>query len=144
MRHRAQHTKDARRGYSKKQSRDLAELPHQVNNDFLEHQQRELARGVYQAIDTTGLGKFTFSFIDSRWDDLNAIVQHLDHVSEAEFRVLFGVLADLTAARDELRLARFLFDLEEINSVYRLVMRNRAVRRAKYLLEKVVEVWPER
>lgn len=115
-----------------------------MNSAYLEHEQRELARGTYQTIDTTGLGRFTFSFIDSRWEDLNMLVRPLDRLPEAEFKDLIGVIYDLREARDELRLARFLFDLKEISSVHRLVMRNRFLLTAKRILRKILDVWPER
>jgi len=118
------------------------ELTHQADRNTLEFQYYEIARDVYQTISKRGSSKFTFSFIDSLWNDLNAAVHDMDRLPEAEFRKLIGIIAGLTEARNELRLARFLFDVEEINPIYRLVMRNRAVLRGKDILRKVLLVWP--
>jgi len=114
------------------------------NSGELEHQYCEIVREVYQAIHTSGLDKFTFSLIDSLWNDLNAALRDLEFLPEAAFKELLEVIEGLTEARNELRLARFLFDVEEINAVYRLIMRNRAVLRGEHILHKVLTVWPLR
>ena len=93
-------------------------------------------------MNTSGVGMFTFSFIDSLWNDLNAVVHDLDRLPEVEFRALIEIIDGLAEARNELRLARFLFDVEEINAVYRLVMRNKAILRGQNILHKVLRVWP--
>jgi hypothetical protein len=113
------------------------------NSVELEHQYCEIAREVYQTIHVSGLGKFTFSLIDSLWNDLNAIVHDLEHLPEAAFKQLLDVIEGLTEARNELRLARFLFELPEINEVQRLVMRNKAILRGETILHKVMAVWPD-
>jgi hypothetical protein len=112
------------------------------NSVELEHQYCEIVREVYQTIHTSGLDKFTFSLIDSLWNDLNAALHDLERLPEAVFKELLEVIEGLTEARNELRLARFLFDVEEINPVYRLIMRNRAVLRGEHILHKVLAVWP--
>src|SRR5215216_3040274 len=112
------------------------------NSVALEHQYCELAREAYQTIYTSGLGKFTFSLIDSLWNDLNVIVHDLEHLPEVAFKGLIEVKDGLSEARNELRLARFLFEVEEINEVRRLVMRNKAILRGENILHKVIEVWP--
>ncbi len=119
------------------------ELPSkQTNTKYLEHQHCEIAREVYQTIHRSSLDKFTFSLIDSCWNDLNAVVHELNYLPDEVFKELLEVSEGLTEARNELRLARFLFDVEEINAVYRLVMRNRAVLRGKHILHKILTVWP--
>jgi hypothetical protein len=112
------------------------------NSVELEHQYCEMAREVYQTIHTSGLGKFSFSLIDSLWNDLNAIVNDLERLPEAACKQLLEVIQGLSAARNELRLARFLFELPEINEVQRLVMRNRAILRGENILHRVMAVWP--
>jgi hypothetical protein len=97
---------------------------------------------VYQAIHTSGLDKFTFSLIDSLWTDLMLIIYELERLPRSKFNDLLEVSEGLTEAGNELRLARFLFDVEEINAVYRLIMRNRAVLRSERILHKVLQVWP--
>ena len=112
------------------------------NSVELEHQYCEIAREVYQTIHASGLGKFTFSLIDSLWNDLNAMVYDLEHLPEAAFKQLLEVVEGLAEARNELRLARFLFEVEEINEIRRLVMRNRAILRGEKILHKVMAAWP--
>ena len=112
------------------------------NSVELEHQYCEMAREVYQTIHTSGLGKFSFSLIDSLWNDLNAIVNDLERLPVAACKELLEVIEGLSAARNELRLARFLFELPEINEVQRLVMRNRAILRGENILHRVMAVWP--
>lgn len=126
----------------KKPPGHFAELPQQVNRKYLEHPHRELVREVYQAIDQSGLNRFTFSFVDSLWNDLNVVAEYLDRLPEPEFRSLIEIIHGLMDTRDELRLARFLFDVEDIAATYRLVMRNRAVLRGRDRLHRVLQVWP--
>ena len=126
----------------KKQAGNSVELPHkQADKKDLEHQYCDIAREVYQTIHTSGLDKFTFSLIDSWWNDLNAIVYELERLPEAAFQELMEVSEGLTEARNELRLARFLFNVEEINAVYRLIMRNRAVLRSEPILHRLLTLW---
>src|SRR6266540_5892766 len=116
----------------KEQVGDPVELLHeQANEKVLEHQSCEIAREVYQTIHTSGLYKFTYSLIDALWNDLNIVVHELEHLPAETFKELMEVIEGLTEARNELRLARFLFDVQEINAVYRLIMRNRAVLRGE-------------
>jgi len=117
-------------------------LPPQVNRKPLDHPACEIAREVYQTIASSGLDKFTFSLIDALWQDLNAVVQELERLPEAAFKDLIGVIDRLASARNELRLARFLFNLEEIDAVRCLVMRNKAVLRGKLILQKALRAWP--
>jgi hypothetical protein len=126
----------------RKQAGKPVELLHSANGKYLEHQHCEIAREVYEAIHASGLDRFTYAFIDSLWSDLNGILYDLDHLPEATFKDLIEVISNLSEARNELRLARFLFDLEEVSPVYRLIMRNRAVLRGKRILHKVLQVWP--
>ena len=112
------------------------------NSVELEHQYCELVREVYQTIYTSGLGKFSFTLIASLWNDLNVIVHDLEYLPEAAFKQLVEVMDGLSEARNELRLARFLFEVEEINEVRRLVMRNKAILRGENILHKVIKVWP--
>jgi hypothetical protein len=126
-----------------KQAGNSVELPRkQANTKYLDHQHFEIAREVYQTIHRSGLDKFTFSLIDSLWNDLNVVVHELNHLPDDVFKELMELIEGLTEARNELRLARFLFDVEEINAVYRLVMRNKAVLRGKHILHKILTVWP--
>jgi hypothetical protein len=124
----------------KEQAGNSTELLHQANRKQLEHGYCEIIREVYQTIHQFSLDKFTFSFMDSLYNDLNAVVYDLDRLPEEIFKELIEVIIRLREARNELRLARFLFDLEEINPVRRLVMRNKAVLRGKHILHKVLLV----
>lgn len=126
----------------KKLAGNVVELPSQVDRKYLEHQHCETVREMFQTIQPSSLGKFTYSLIDSLWDDLSAVVHHLERLPESVFKEMIEVIDGLSEARNELRLARFLFDVAEINSVHRLVMRNRAVLRGKHVLHKVLLVWP--
>jgi hypothetical protein len=117
---------------------------HPMRSKYLESQHCEVARDVYQIIDASSLDQFTFSWIDSLWNDLTALVYDLEHLPEAGLKELMEVIEVLTDARNELRLARFLFDVEEINPLYRLVIRNRAVLRSKDPLHKAIKVWPRK
>jgi hypothetical protein len=116
--------------------------PHQANTNALEHLYCERVRDVYQTIHRSGLDKFTFSWIERQWQELNVVVSALDRLPEPVFREMIEVIGRLRAASDELRLARFLFDLKEINPVHRWIMRNRAVLRSEILLQNVLQVWP--
>jgi len=128
----------------KKLPRDSSQRQRKADPNYLEYEHRELASQVHQTIDRSGLDKFTYSFIDSLWSNLNAVVRHLDRLPEDEFREFVATINGLMEARNELRLARFLFEVEEINAVYRLVLRNRAVLRGKHILDNLLPLWPSR
>jgi hypothetical protein len=119
-------------------------LPHGVDSSYLESQHYESTRQVYRYLDATGVGKFTPLFIDSVWNSVNDTIHHLEPLPEEAFKELMGMIEGLTKVRNELRHARFLFDLEEIHPVHRLVIRNRAVLRGKDILYKVILAWPRR
>ena len=126
----------------KKTSDKSAELAHQANGKYLESKQLELVREMYQTLQRSGLEKFTLSFIDSKLNDLRTVLYDLDCLPEPVFKEMMEVMKGLSEARNELRLARFLFHVEEIEPVHRLVMRNRAVLRGKDILHRVVSLWP--
>jgi hypothetical protein len=126
----------------KEQAGKSAEVLPRADREALEPRHCEVVREVFQTIDKSGSGKLTYLFIDSLWNELSAALHELEHLPEAAFKELIEVIKLLGEARDELRLARFLFDVEEINSVHRLIMRNRAVFRGRELLRRVLRVWP--
>ena len=126
----------------KEQAGKSAELLPQADGKFLEHQYYENITEIYRTIHTSSLNRFTYSLVDSLWNDLSTVLYKLERLSETAFKKLIEVSDYLTDARNELRLARFLFDVEEINAVHRLLMRNRAVLRGKERLHKVLRVWP--
>ena len=107
-------------------------------------QHSEIVEEVYRSIHRSGVYQFTFARVDSLWNDLGAVLYELERLPEAVFIKMMEVIEGLRAACNELRLARFLFDVEEINPVHRLVMRNRAVLRSEAILEKILRVWPAR
>ena len=117
---------------------------HRADGGYLEHQSYEIARDVYQSLHSSILDQFRYAWVDALWSDLNALVYELEHSPKTVFNALLEVIERLTEARNELRLARFLFDVEEINPVYRLIMRNRAVLRGRDCLHRGIEVWPRR
>jgi hypothetical protein len=124
------------------QAGNAIERPYQANGKYLEHQSCENAREVYQILQSSSLDQFTYSLIDSLWHTLTGVVHHLERLPEAKFKELIEVIDRLAEARSELRLARFLFEVEEINPVHRLIMRNKAVLRGRNILQKMLLVWP--
>jgi hypothetical protein len=126
----------------KEQAGNAVELLPRENRNYLEYKHCEIVRDISQTIQTSSLDKFTVLWVDALWRDLNAVVHRLQRLPEAAFKELIEVIAGLSEARNELRLARFLFDVEEINAVHRLVIRNRAVLRCQAILCKVLHVWP--
>ena len=126
----------------RKRAGTSVDLPPPLDGKYLEPQQHEIVREMCRSLDRSSLSQFTYSFVDARCRDLNAVVYELDGLREASFRDPIEVIGGLGDARNELRLARFLFDVEEINPVYRLILRNRALLRTKKILDKVLSVWP--
>jgi hypothetical protein len=126
----------------RKQAGTSVELPPAVNGKYLEPQQHEIVREMCLSLHRSSLNRFTYSFVDAQCSDLNAVVYELDGLPEALFKELIEVIVGLGDARNELRLTRFLFDVEEINPVYRLLLRNRALLRSKRILDKVLGAWP--
>jgi hypothetical protein len=114
----------------------------QADRQYLEHRYCENVREIYQTIHNSSLDNFTPAWIKSLFEELNEIVHELERLPEAAFKELFQVIEGLREARNELRLARFLFEVEEINSVHRLIMRNRAVLRGKNILQSALRFWP--
>ena len=112
------------------------------NGLYVEHRHCETVREIYQTMHASSLHEFTFPRVDALWNELQGTVHALDHLPEAAFKELIEVIVGLREARNELGLAGFLFDLEELNSVHRLVLRNKAVLRSKRRLATVLEVWP--
>lgn len=126
----------------KRQADHSVEVVPQADGKYLEQGHCNLVREIYETLQTSSLDKYTYSWMDSLRDQLNDVVHELEHLPEAEFKELIEVIDDLGEARDELRLALFLFDVEEINPVYRLILRNRAVLRGRDILYKTLRVWP--
>ena len=126
----------------KEQAGASTEQPHQVTGKHREHGYCEIVREVYETIHQSSLDQFTFPLIDSLYSDLHAVVHDLDRLPEESFEELFEVIVNLSEARNEMRLARFLFDVEEIDPIRRLVMRNKAVLRGKNILHKALQAWP--
>jgi hypothetical protein len=123
--------------------KEQAGRPEEQNGKHLEQQHCETVREIYQTLYTSSLEKFTYSRIDSVREELHAIVQRLESLPEEAFKEMIEVIDGLREARNELRLAMFLFNVEEIHPVHRLVMRNRAVLRGREILHKVLRIWPE-
>ena len=126
----------------KEQAGHSAELSHPANRKFLEQQNCETVGEVYQTLQLSGLDKFTHAMIHSLLNHLSEVIHRMEVLPDARFKELVEVIDRLGEARNELRLARFLFDVEEINPVYRLIMRNRAMLRGKRILHKTLLVWP--
>ena len=121
---------------------DLAEPPHKANSKSQKHAYRELALGVCQAIDQACLSGFTHSFIEGCWSDLHTVHRNLERLPEPAFKEMIQVILSLAEVCNELRDALFLFDVEEITPVYRLMMRNKAMLRGKRILDGVLMCWP--
>jgi hypothetical protein len=113
-----------------------------ANGGYLEYSSYVIARDIYQTLHASGLNQFTYSWVEAVWEELTALVYELECHPETALPELQEVIERLTEARNELRLARFLFDVEEVNPLYRLIMRNRAVLRGKACLHRGIEVWP--
>ncbi|HEU4744356.1 MAG TPA: hypothetical protein VFS61_03930 [Anaerolineales bacterium] len=126
----------------KEQAGISIELPPQANGIYLEHQIREIIREVDQSLNRSSLDQFTGSFINALWKTLNDVIHHLERLPEGVFKDMIEVIGGLREARSELRLASFLFDVEEINPVHRLIMRNRAMLRGRQRMQKTLLVWP--
>lgn len=119
-----------------------AELTHQPRGTYLEHRDCETVSKIYQTIHRSGLEKFTVSFIDTLFNDLRTVIYDLDRLPHVVYKEMIEVLMGLNEARNELRSALFLFHVEEIDPVYRLVLRNKAVLRGKDVLRRVLISWP--
>src|SRR5690349_12728477 len=74
---------------------------------------RDLAMQVCQSIERSSLLEFTSSRVEELLDVLHDIIQQLDQLPDHAFRDLMQVILAMRDVRNELRLARFLFDVEE-------------------------------
>lgn len=124
------------------QAGNLMELPNLANRTYLEPQIYESVREVYQTLQSCGVEKFTHLWVNSLLNHLIDVIHHLQQLPEPIFKQMIELIEGLSKARNELRLSLFLFDLEEIDPIRRLVMRNRAVLRGKQILQKMMPVWP--
>lgn len=104
----------------------------------------EIVREIYQTIHMSGLNRFTFSVLNLWWADLSRVIHALERLPEEPFKEYIALIQRLNDARNELRHACFLFDVEEIQLVHRLIMRNRATLRAKEILQRVIQGWTHR
>lgn len=129
----------------KERTGNTVNLSPRVNGKHPEQGQHFEAIGeVYQTIHTSGLYQYTLAWIEARWYAVLKILHQLEQLPEPEFIEMMEVIEGLREAGNDLRLARFLFDVEEINQVYRLIMRNRAVLRSAAMLQKTLQTWPTR
>ena len=124
------------------QAGNSIEPPSTAKRNYLERPSCEIIREVHRTLQTSGLERFSFSLIQSLRDRLNDVIHHLDQLPEPAFREMIEVIDGVRESCNEMRLALFLFDLEEVNPLHRFVMRNRAVVRGKYILQKMLLVWP--
>ena len=122
----------------KEQPGTSTKLQHPATGTPLELGYCEIVREVCESLDRSSLGQFTLSRIDAFWKELNGVLSALERLPETSFQELIEVILLLREARNEMRLARFLFDVKEINPTYGLLMRNRAVLRGNGILHKVV------
>ena len=120
----------------------LEALPISPDGSVLEHELWEIVRADYHMMQASTLNKFTSSWIDSLLDHWSAILYDLERLPEEQFKQFIETIGRLASGRDELRLARFLFALEEVDPVRRLVMRNKAILRAKRILRQALSAWP--
>jgi len=127
----------------KRQAGKSAEQSPQVTQ-VLEPQHCERVKQIHQTLHTANLQKYTYILVDSLYRQSITILYELEVQPEDLFRALIEVVDGLREARNELRHARFLFEVQEINSVHRLIMRNRALLRGKDVLQRVIRVWPHR
>lgn len=118
------------------------DIPHPASKNYLEISYYEVVWRIYHSINRLSLNKLSLSFTSELCDSLDEIIQDLHHLPEERFKVLIAVIDSLSLARNELRLARFLFRTEEINPLYRLVLRNKATLRGKNILRKALTSWP--
>jgi hypothetical protein len=126
-----------------RQAGKSAEQSPQVTQ-VLRHQHCERVKQIHQILHTSSLEKYSYTFIDSLYGESTAILYDLERQPEDIFKALIEVIGGLREVRNELRHVRFLFEVQEINPVHRLVMRNRAALRGKDLLQKIILVWPRR
>jgi hypothetical protein len=110
----------------------------------LEHPYCERVRHLYDILHASGIETYTYTFIDSWYLEATVILYELEDQTESTFKALIEVIISLREARNELRHARFLFDVEEVNAVYRLILRNRAVLKSKEILLRIILGWPRR
>lgn len=126
------------------QAGNSTELRPHAHSRKMEHQSCESIREVFQALHPSAWRSFTPAWLDTLWSHLNDVIHHLDRLPEDTFREMIEVIDGLGMARAELGLACFLFDVEEIDPVHRLLLRNRAVWRSENILQKVLQAWPSR
>lgn len=111
---------------------------------LLERPYCERVRQLYQILHTSGLETYSYTFIDSWYREATVILYELEDQTESTFKALIEVIMSLREARNELRHARFLFDVEDVNPVHCLILRNRAVLKSKEILLRIILGWPLR
>ena len=126
----------------RQQAGNSMERRSRTNGKHLEPSSFQSVSEAQTVLQTAGLEVFTVSFIASLWSKLEEVIQSLDNLPESKFRKLVEVIDGLREVRNGLQLACYLFDVEEIPPLYRLILRNRAVLRSRQKLEKILPVWP--
>jgi hypothetical protein len=111
-----------------------------ANDQVLETEGWEVVRQTYQTLRTSSLFQFTLARVEGLYRDLEAALYQMEHGSAEVSPRFLKIAESLQKARNELRLALFLFDVPEIDPLYRLVMRNRALLRGEAVLCEVIKI----
>lgn len=91
---------------------------------------------LYRRIDSAHPGTFSVSFAEGLCNEIDCLVDQL--FSQAKSKEILAVVRDLTLARNEVVLAIDYLDPQEVDPLYRLVLRNKAILRLKNLLYEIL------
>jgi hypothetical protein len=111
------------------------------NSETLSSLYQATAR-IYKALAAAEPGMLTASFLEGLHNDLDAIIEHLTPLTDPDELESPAIIDGLIIARNKLDFALALFDIEEVDPLYRLVIRNKVVPRVRILLGDVLQCWP--
>ena len=107
----------------------------------LEQLYREITSDIYQSLKLMNPWSFDRTFVCVAWEDLNAVIDGLlPHMMDDE-DTFVRIVDGLKAVRKELCFADSLFDVEQVDPLYRLVIRNKSALRLRYILDTILQSW---
>lgn len=97
---------------------------------------------MYQTLAAAEVGMLTASFLQGLYNDLDSIIERLIPLKDPNELESPAILDGLIIARNKLDFALALFDIEDVDPLYRLVIRNKVIPKVRSLLEDVLLCWP--
>lgn len=98
--------------------------------------------GMHKMLVTAEAGGLTASFLERLCNELDSIITRLIPLKDPNKLESPAFFDGLLIARNKLRFALALFGMEEVDPLYRLIIRNKVIFKVRMLLGDVLQCWP--